>query len=239
MSSFHDLDFDLHDEPRPIETPPSIPPVLSLDLRLRWLETLLFGASPENSKDTAKAHAALKEADTLTRRTEELQRKVDTIVQGNEGLRKFMEHYDQHENLLTPAFALSGTIPTAPPAYENMSPSELEALLTEMEPDIRAADRDLRDIHALDSKGVTGAGKLADYKALEPRMDALMQAHREDLEKAAELEKRIGGLMDRYATQVDALSQLFVAWDDTIGHAEDEVMKLEKDKAERLKLGYD
>lgn len=42
-----------------------------------------------------------------------------------------------------------------------MSPEELEAFLTEMEPDIRSADRDLRDIELLEKKGVTGAGKLA------------------------------------------------------------------------------
>lgn len=33
--------------------------------------------------------------------------------------------------------------------------------MVEMEPDIRAADRDMREIEALEKKGVTGAGKLA------------------------------------------------------------------------------
>lgn len=42
-----------------------------------------------------------------------------------------------------------------------MSPAELDAFLTEMEPDIRAADRDMREIELLEKKGVTGAGKLA------------------------------------------------------------------------------
>jgi Cu+-exporting ATPase len=42
-----------------------------------------------------------------------------------------------------------------------MSPEELEAFLTEMETDIRAADRDMLEIEALERKGVTGAGKLA------------------------------------------------------------------------------
>lgn len=42
-----------------------------------------------------------------------------------------------------------------------MSPEELEAFLAEMEPDIRAADRDMREIEASEKKGVTGAGKLA------------------------------------------------------------------------------
>jgi hypothetical protein len=67
---------------------------------------------------------------------------------------------DQHAHLLTPTFALSGTLPVVPPSYENMSPSELEAFLAEMEPDIRAAEHDIREIEALEKKGVTGAGKL-------------------------------------------------------------------------------
>ena len=49
-------------------------------------------------------------------------------------------------------------------SYENMTSSELEAFLAEMEPDIRAADRDMREIEALEKKGVTGAGKLPSGK---------------------------------------------------------------------------
>ena len=104
--------------------------------------------------------------------------------------------------MLTPAFALSGTLPVNPPTYENMSPSELDAFLTEMEPDIRAAERDLREMNALEGKGVTGAGQLGDYEALQPRLEALLKAHDEDLHMAANLEKRIALLMDRYATNV-------------------------------------
>jgi hypothetical protein len=68
---------------------------------------------------------------------------------------------EQHAQYLTPSFALSGTIPSASPAYENMSAAELEAFLAEMEPDIRAADRDMTEIEMLEKKGVTGAGNLA------------------------------------------------------------------------------
>ncbi len=103
--------------------------------------------------------------------------------------------------MLTPAFALSATLPN-PPTYENMSPSELDAFLAEMEPDIRAAERDLREICALEDKGVTGAGKLGDYEALQPRLETLHKAHDEDLKMAAELEKRIALLMNHYATNV-------------------------------------
>lgn len=67
---------------------------------------------------------------------------------------------DQYAHLLTPAFALSGALPE-PPTYEDMSSEELDAFLAEMEPDIRAADRDMREIEVLVQKGVTKAGKLA------------------------------------------------------------------------------
>jgi len=40
-----------------------------------------------------------------------------------------------------------------------MTPEELEVFLAEMEPDIRSADRDMREIEMLEKKGVTGAGK--------------------------------------------------------------------------------
>ena len=63
---------------------------------------------------------------------------------------------DQYAHLLT----LSGIIPNALPSYENMTPSEFETFLQEMEPDIRAADRDMREIEALDQKGVAAVGKL-------------------------------------------------------------------------------
>lgn len=109
---------------------------------------------------------------------------------------------EQHGNLLTPSFALSATLSMTTPSYENMSSSELEAFLAEMEPEIRAADRDLREIELLEKKEVTSAGNLADYESLQPRLDALTKAHEEDLHKAAELEQRIARLMDRYATNV-------------------------------------
>lgn len=41
-----------------------------------------------------------------------------------------------------------------------MSASELETFLAEMEPEIRAADRDMREIEMLEKKGVASAGKL-------------------------------------------------------------------------------
>jgi hypothetical protein len=92
--------------------------------------------------------------------------------------------------------------PPVPGAYATLSNAELEALLTEMEPDIRAADRDLREIAALQTKGVLGAGRLAEHEALQPRLTALVAAHEEDVQTAVALERRIGKLVEDYAVHV-------------------------------------
>ncbi|KAH9849929.1 hypothetical protein C2E23DRAFT_736334 [Lenzites betulinus] len=241
--SFSDVDLDDTDRmTAPAPAPPSISPMLSLELRLRWLETLLFGAKHDAPEQAAKGGAKpgeLKDGDTLARRAEVLQRRLDSVVQNSDGLKRFLDRYDQYAHLLSPQFALSGSLQMTPPTYENMSPSELEAFLGEMESDIRTAERDLREISALEAKGVTGAGKLNDYEALQPRLEALFKAHDEDLNTAAALEKRIALLMDRYATNVDTLSELFVSWDQSIRDTEDEVHRMERDRTEKQKLGYE
>jgi len=222
-------------------TPTTIDPALALDLRLRWLEAILLGvkqdARDRKGKEREKPHE-LTTGETLCRVAEDLQRRLNAVVESNDGLKRFVAHYDQHAHLLTPAFALSGTLPD-PPSYDTMSPEQLEAFLTELEPDIRAADRDMREIELLEQKGVTGAGKLATYEVLQPRLVKLLKAHQEDIELASSLEKRTAALIERHATQVDALSELFVAWDDTITVAEDKVTKLEREREERRRLGLE
>lgn len=42
-----------------------------------------------------------------------------------------------------------------------------------------------------------------------------------------------------FMIQVDALSELFVAWDDTLTLAEDNVTKLERERDERRRLGLE
>ncbi|KAJ7116013.1 hypothetical protein C8R44DRAFT_628699 [Mycena epipterygia] len=214
--------------------PSVIEPALSLELRLRWLEAILLGVKQDPRDRKGKERENLSHGETLIRAAEDLQKKLNGIVNSNDGLKRFMDHYDQHAHLLTPSFALSEA-----PTYESMSASELEAFLVEMEPDIRAAERDMQEIEALEKKGVTGAGKLGDYEALQPRLDALLKAHHEDLELAASLEKRVARLMEGHATQVDALSELFVAWDDTVMDAEDKILRLERDRLERQRLGFE
>ncbi|KAH8978086.1 hypothetical protein EDB86DRAFT_3065641 [Lactarius hatsudake] len=216
-------------------------PTQSLELRVRWLEALIYGA--KHDEILAGLHERkpeLKRGETLLRAAEHAYRRMNDVASTHDALRKFLSQYEQHAQYLTPAFALSGTLPTiAPPEYADMSPAELAAVAAELEPDIRVADNDMREIEALQKRGVTGAGSLSDNEALRPRLEALLLRHAEDLERAAALEKRVAKIVREYALQVDGLSELFVMWDETLRRAEDRVTMLEKGQEERLSRGYD
>lgn len=160
---------------------PHLAPTQSLELRIRWLEALLYGPNHDESFAGLRVRKPeMKRDETLVRAAEHAQRRLNDIASSYDVLRKFISHCkrfspspplsnstqnntdEQHAQYLTPAFALSGTLPTiAPSEYTHMSPAELAALATELEPDIRAADNDMREIDALQQKGVTGAGKLS------------------------------------------------------------------------------
>ena len=168
-------------QPPTSQKPPTITPELSLELRLRWLEALLHGAKPKDKP--------LEKGETLLRSAQQIQKRLDGLVQNNDSLRKFMDQCacpftspyprcirpystrtdDQYSHLLT----LSGIIPNGMPSYESMTPSELETFLQEMEPDIRAADRDMREIEALDQKGVATVGKLTSACPYSPLVSQL------------------------------------------------------------------
>ena len=75
----------------------AIDPELSLELRIRWLECLLHGVRQETKRTKGRKSAGTNERDEskkgemLVLKAEEVQRKLDRIVQGNDGLRKFMD----------------------------------------------------------------------------------------------------------------------------------------------------
>lgn len=67
-----------------------IDPMLSLQLRLRWLEALLYGVRAE-PKDRTK-DKSLRKGETLLRSAQQIQTRLDALVESNDSLRKFMEH---------------------------------------------------------------------------------------------------------------------------------------------------
>lgn len=74
-------------EPSPAAKERHIDPALSLELRLRWLEAIVFGVKHDRKgKEKERVHSD----QTLIRAAETLQRTLDTIVESNDGLKRFM-----------------------------------------------------------------------------------------------------------------------------------------------------
>ena len=69
-----------------ISPPPPIDPELSLELRIRWLESLLIGMRQDASQVLKN-----REGETLIHGAEEVQRRLDSVVENNDALRKFVD----------------------------------------------------------------------------------------------------------------------------------------------------
>ena len=69
-------------QPSTSQKPPTITPQLSLELRVRWLEALLYGVKAKEKP--------LEKGETLLRNAQQIQKRLDYLVQNNDSLRKFM-----------------------------------------------------------------------------------------------------------------------------------------------------
>lgn len=72
-----------------------IDPAMSLELRLRWIEAIVLGVKQDNARDRKgkeREKQDLRAGETMTRAAETLQRRLDTIVESNDGLKRFMNH---------------------------------------------------------------------------------------------------------------------------------------------------
>lgn len=88
----------------PIPGAPKISPEVALQLRIRWLEALLLGVNDEKRQEKTKKSVVEQTKDvddeddqepvqdTLLRRAEEVQRKLDLVLSENDGLKRFIEN---------------------------------------------------------------------------------------------------------------------------------------------------
>jgi hypothetical protein len=83
-------------QPSTSQKPPTITPELSLELRLRWLEALLYGVKPKDKP--------LEKGETLLRNAQHIQKRLDDLVQNNDSLRKFMDQCTHPSTSRRPAY---------------------------------------------------------------------------------------------------------------------------------------
>jgi hypothetical protein len=79
-----------------------VDPVLALELRLRWLEALLVGTQKDSHNRKGKGRERMasipstKNGQSLLRLAEDVQRRLNEVVNGNEGLKRFMVHCESY-----------------------------------------------------------------------------------------------------------------------------------------------
>lgn len=206
---------------------PEMTPEVSLELRLRWLEALVLGSGGRRTlpgrQTKPLTHAVVREA-------EEVQERLAAICKDNLSLKRFLSCFDLYTPLLPPP-----EHQPAPP--DSLAPDEAAIYFAEAEADVRTADRDMSDIKELERKGILNAGRLPEHDALKPRLRELMKQHSKNRSKFTDVERRIMGLLQSYASSIDTLSEKFVELNEIVADAEVEVTRLEKEKAERAKRG--
>jgi len=75
---------------------PSIDPLVALELRLRWLEAIIVGPKDRKGK-SREPHSAssvstgLSQGETLVRLTEGVQRRLGKVMEGNDGVKRFVD----------------------------------------------------------------------------------------------------------------------------------------------------
>lgn len=73
--------------------PAVIDPALSLELRLRWLEAILLGVRQDAKDRRGKEKLnQLQDGETLIKLAEDAQRRLESSVENNDGLKRFMDH---------------------------------------------------------------------------------------------------------------------------------------------------
>lgn len=203
---------------------------VALKTRLALLEVLTLGsisaeakkdvlASPSNVKTSIVERAQDANA-TLNERVERYKPIVQFIqdYQANLGLLQPHQEHRQSENGDSAQSALQQTVPL----------QSSFALVLEAQSDLVQLERDLRLIQTFVDRDVAGAGKLAELNALGPRLESLKQQLTKRLSEEEELESKAFSLMQRYAEQIDTLSELFVYWDKMLRDVEDALGRIER-----------
>ncbi|GAA5922446.1 hypothetical protein JCM3775_005732 [Rhodotorula graminis] len=214
-----------------LQPPPQpISPALALDLRVRFLESLV---APSPSSSTPPPHSASPVARRISTLNTALDHALDAPA-STDALRRFVRNYDLNAPLLSPALAVPAA--PAPLSADTGGPASHAAqlaLVLEAEHDLRTLERELRELQVLDDKDVAGAGKLGDLEPLRPALAQVQDDVKPVAATYAELETRTMALLQRYNDYISTMSELFVSWDDILTDAEAQLTRLERERRAR------
>ncbi|KAI8458730.1 hypothetical protein BY996DRAFT_6430138 [Phakopsora pachyrhizi] len=208
--------------------------LLAIDLRVRLLECIVVGSLPSSanfaqriqqlSGNQSGSNLPSTQASVghrAERVLSELRNILDT--KPNEAIRRFVESYDLNEPLLHIPNPLLNQRECH--ASTSLSLQEKLELVLEADSEITQLERDLREIELLDQRGFTGSGRLTAFDISQDVLIPLEECKR----VIFDLESRATDAMSHYDSYVNALSEIFISWDDILTTIEEEISRLQHD----------
>lgn len=217
-------------------------PNLSLSLRLRTLEAQVFGVPSTLSAEPPFQH--VEGSKPLVRRTREVQENLDRAAADSDALKRLLNGYAQYLPLLSiPTTTVEHGDGTADEnggatAAELLPDAVKLAMVLEAGWDIKAAERDLREVDTLRNRGADGAGHL---EKMLPYKNDLMTALKASEARSEQLHKArrdVADLLNRYSTYTSAVSEMFLQLHRRVETMEDAVAGLERRKRQEAAARY-
>ncbi|GAA5877401.1 hypothetical protein JCM16303_003317 [Sporobolomyces ruberrimus] len=203
--------------------PATITPKLAIDLRLRFLESLVA----RNSRTPTSSSS-------LARRVSHIEAQLKQALDAGgstDAVRRFAQNYDLNSPLLSVA-----PLPIHQGHSNDLSFEAKVSLILEAETEITTLERELREIDILHQRGVVEVGKLSEHEALKEPLEQLVKDTKPISTTYASLEERTTVLLQRYNDYITDLSELFISWNDLLTEAEETVTKLEKQRDQTLDI---
>ncbi|BEJ15309.1 hypothetical protein CspHIS471_0410760 [Cutaneotrichosporon sp. HIS471] len=194
---------------------------MPLEMRLRALEARVLGVPASMLRGVER-----EEGDTLSRRVGAAERAVEEAVGQAPQLRVLYERYDTYAPLLRGALEEGEESPP-----DVLTPQAKVAMVLEAREDLADAERGLREIALLESRGVAGAGSLEDIVALAPALNTGYSDLASRKRTLAETRAEVASLVGRYTDFTTTVSDLFVTLHDQISALEAAVARAERRRA--------
>ncbi|CAG8551631.1 9212_t:CDS:2 [Ambispora leptoticha] len=177
----------------------------------------------ENNKETKTQQDKLNETLSLLRRVDEVKKQFQTIIRERDGLKSFLEQYDQVSEFVSP--------------FKDAVDMERAILTTEAKAEIIVASEEELSALAENYKQIEELQKIIDseeFKGLDrffPLLTPIETSHVNQAARTNEVSARITHLLDRYNGIINTLSEIFIAWDSILTIIDAEISALERTKA--------
>ncbi|CAG8615735.1 2643_t:CDS:2 [Dentiscutata heterogama] len=196
--------------------------ISTLEFRVHHLEKSIFGFDAISKR--ASVHEKLKEQQALLKRVDEIKKVFNTTIRDEaDGLKSFLEIYDQVSDLVSPfkdsALAMERVVLTPEAKAEIVCSSEEELKLIA---DNLGQIKDLQEIiEAPEFKG---------FDKLFPQVTPIETSHIDQVARAEETSAHITSLLDKYNIFVNILSEIFISWDQILSTLDAHISALEREK---------